>query len=211
MQEWSRQQQQQQQSQQSGQPQRPAWGSPASSNPGASAGLASLLRAAAPPSPSSPEPPAPSSAPARSPWASPSSSALRRAHEKRLAASAAKSPGIIDELEGQLADLNLDDFLSDINRKNNESIADVKYRLRPSIGRTVHIDKNGTVDLARGLGLLNLRVRVNKVAQDVSRQRFHERPGLKRKRLRRERWRARFKEGFKATCKRVQELARQGW
>lgn len=93
---------------------------------------------------------------------------------------------------------------------NDERAADIKYRLRPSIGRSVNIDKS-KVDLARGLGLLNLRVRVNKVAQDVTRQRFHERPGLKRKRLRRERWRARFKDGFKATCKRVQELARQGW
>lgn len=90
-----------------------------------------------------------------------------------------------------------------------ESASDIKYRLRPSVGRTIHLDSR--VDLARGLGLLNARVRVNKIAQDVSKQRFHERPGLKRKRLRSERWRARFKHGFKATCSRVQDLARQGW
>lgn len=119
-------------------------------------------------------------------------------------------PGILDELGLGTISPSGDDFVSHLNAINNESVADVKYRLRPSIGRTIHIDKT-KVDLARGLGLLNLRVRVNKVSQDVNRQRFHERPGLKRKRLRRERWRARFKEGFKATCKRVQELARQGW
>lgn len=88
---------------------------------------------------------------------------------------------------------------------------DVKLRLRPSIGRTVQCGKGARVDLARGLQLLNTQVRKNKVSQDLMKQRFHERPGLKRKRLRRERWRARFKDGFKATCTRVRELARQGW
>lgn len=139
--------------------------------------------------------------------------AIRRAQEKRASAdpdNSRKMPGILDELGLGTISPSGDDFVSHLNAINNESVADVKYRLRPSIGRTIHIDKT-KVDLARGLGLLNLRVRVNKVSQDVNRQRFHERPGLKRKRLRRERWRARFKEGFKATCKRVQELARQGW
>lgn len=106
--------------------------------------------------------------------------------------------------------LTTEDLYRDVQALQTESVSEVKYRLRPSIGRTVEIDKN-KVDLARGLNMLNVRVRVNKVSQDVSRQRFHERPGLKRKRLRRERWRARFKDGFKATCKRVQDLARQGW
>jgi hypothetical protein len=54
-------------------------------------------------------------------------------------------------------------------------------------------------------------VRKNRIKMEVAMQRFHERPGLKRKRLRRERWRKRFKEGFVATIKRVKELRKQGW
>jgi len=49
------------------------------------------------------------------------------------------------------------------------------------------------------------------VKADFAYQRYHERGGLKRKRLRRERWRKRFSEGFKATIARVRELTRQGW
>lgn len=149
------------------------------------------------------------------PWAEPSRTrgsggppALTRANKN--------SSNLIEDL-GLFADLNssgprpaLDDFAA-AHQHKKESVMDVKLRLRPSIGRTVHCGKGSKVDLARGLQLLNTQVRRNKVSQDLSRQRFHERPGLKRKRLRRERWRARFKEGFKATCGRVRELARQGW
>lgn len=115
----------------------------------------------------------------------------------------------MDELKDLFLSPGSEDMWNDLNKLNSEPASDVKYRLRPSVGRTVPI--GGQVDLARGLGMLNLRVRVNRVSQDVNRQRFHERPGLKRKRLRRERWRVRFKDGFKATCKRVTDLARQGW
>lgn len=82
-------------------------------------------------------------------------------------------------------------------------------RLKPSTGRTVYV--SGHVDVARSFQLLTTLCRRNKVSLDLARQRFHERPGLKRKRLRSERWRGRFKEGFKATCARVQELRKQGW
>jgi predicted transcriptional regulator len=51
----------------------------------------------------------------------------------------------------------------------------------------------------------------NRVKRDFQMQRFHERGGLKRKRLKSERWRARFKIGFDATCKRVTELTKKGW
>jgi small subunit ribosomal protein MRP21 len=49
----------------------------------------------------------------------------------------------------------------------------------------------------------------NRIRADFNRQRFHERGGLKRKRLASERWR--FKEGFQRTVTRVQELRRKGW
>ncbi|ROW05829.1 hypothetical protein VMCG_05170 [Cytospora schulzeri] len=142
------------------------------------------------------------------PWAQPS----------RARRSGGGSPASRTDIEklGIFADLNsaprpaADDFAT-AHQHKKESVMDVKLRLRPSIGRTVHCGKGSKVDLARGLQLLNTQVRKNKVSQDLMRQRFHERPGLKRKRLRRERWRARFKDGFKATCGRVRELARQGW
>ncbi|EON66072.1 hypothetical protein W97_05315 [Coniosporium apollinis CBS 100218] len=85
------------------------------------------------------------------------------------------------------------------------------FRLGPSLGRTVNVDASKGVDLARGLRQLEMLCGRNRVRQDEARQRFHERPGLKRKRLRRERWRRRFKEGFQAVVGRVQELRRKGW
>lgn len=51
----------------------------------------------------------------------------------------------------------------------------------------------------------------NRVKYDFNKQRFHERPGLKRKRLASERWRARFKKGFSHVTARVSELTRKGW
>lgn len=178
--------------------------------------MASLLKSnnatlLSPPTPSRTTP-APSKDNLRSPWATPTSDVLRRHQANRTANNPNnfKTPGIIEDLKdlGVFSPTN-EDLLSCIDAMNNEPASEIKYRLRPSIGRTVNVDSK--VDLARGLGLLNLKVRVNQVSRDLAKQRFHERPGLKRKRLRRERWRARFKDGFKATCKRVQDLARQGW
>lgn len=105
---------------------------------------------------------------------------------------------------------NADDIDSDAALQLvKERPIDVKYRLHPVIGRTVEI--GGRVDVARGLALLSMQCATNKVKLDFNKQRFHERPGMKKKRLHRERWRARFKAGFKATCKRVRNLASQGW
>jgi ribosomal protein S21 len=98
------------------------------------------------------------------------------------------------------------------NKKNNipTTRRPVEMRnLRPSTGRTV--ERTGTVDVARAFALLQQACGKNKVARDFTKQRFHERPGLKRKRLKSERWRARFKLGFRATVQRVQELRAQGW
>ncbi|OIW28657.1 hypothetical protein CONLIGDRAFT_670447 [Coniochaeta ligniaria NRRL 30616] len=81
--------------------------------------------------------------------------------------------------------------------------------LRASTGRT--IEKYGNVDVARAFTLLDMACNRNGVPRDLRRQKFHERPGLKRKRLRSERWRKMFKLGFRATVSRVSELRRQGW
>lgn len=85
----------------------------------------------------------------------------------------------------------------------------VALRLTPKTGRTVSIGAG--VDVGRGFRLLEQSVARNKVRRDFTMQRYHERPGLKRKRLRKERWRKRFMEGFKATLDRVKEMKRQGW
>ncbi|KZL65899.1 ribosomal protein s21 [Colletotrichum tofieldiae] len=82
-------------------------------------------------------------------------------------------------------------------------------RTRPSTGRTVHLTSN--VDLVKALKQLDFQTKKNKTRRMFQLQRFHERPGKKRKRLNSERWRARFKDGFKATVQRVQELKNQGW
>ncbi|KAL2885254.1 Ribosomal protein S21 [Ceratocystis lukuohia] len=82
-------------------------------------------------------------------------------------------------------------------------------RLAPSTGRTVHLTSH--TDASMALRILNTRVRQNGLPKLVRLQRAHERPGLKRKRLKSERWRARFRESFLSTVSRVQELTRQGW
>ena len=83
-------------------------------------------------------------------------------------------------------------------------------RSRPTVGRTVEVVPE-RVDVGRALKLLEINCAVNRVKQDLSRQRFHERPGIKKKRLKSERWRRMFKESFKATVMRVREMRRKGW
>lgn len=84
-------------------------------------------------------------------------------------------------------------------------------RLKPSYGRTVELAPDRGRDIVRGIGMLSSLVARNKIRNDFQRQRFHERPGLKRKRLKSERWRARFKRGFEDVTRRVSELTRKGW
>lgn len=86
---------------------------------------------------------------------------------------------------------------------------ELNIRLRPSTGRTFYV--SGHQDFATALKQLNRAVAMNQVRKDVRLQRFHERPALKRKRKLRERWRVRFKDGFKAAVNRAFELKNQGW
>lgn len=89
---------------------------------------------------------------------------------------------------------------------------EVKYpRLNPSYGRTVVLDNKKGRDIMRGLMMLNSMLGRNKVRSNMHSQKFHERPGLKRKRLKSERWRRRFTVAFQATCTRVTELKKKGW
>ena len=84
-------------------------------------------------------------------------------------------------------------------------------RSRPSVGRTIEVVPEKGVDFGRALRGLDISCSVNRVNKDLQRQRFHERPGMKRKRLKSERWRKMFKESFRATVTRVKEMRRKGW
>ncbi|KAI9876104.1 MAG: hypothetical protein M1830_007337 [Pleopsidium flavum] len=88
-----------------------------------------------------------------------------------------------------------------------------RYRMRlgPSVGRSVPIDTERGIDLGRGFRVLEMNCMRNSVRGDFMRQRFHERPGLKRKRLHSSRWRKRFKAGFRAVVAKVEDMRRRGW
>lgn len=80
-------------------------------------------------------------------------------------------------------------------------------------GRTVNVSgaSKQSIDVAKAFTLVEINCSRNKVRMMANKQRFHERGGLKRKRLRRQRWQKRFMEGFKATISRVRHLRKQGW
>lgn len=84
-------------------------------------------------------------------------------------------------------------------------------RSRPSLGRAVEVFPDRGMDLGRALKSLEVNCALNNVRRDANKQRFHERPGLKRKRLKSERWRRRFKIGFKAVVAKVKSMRRKGW
>jgi ribosomal protein S21 len=86
-----------------------------------------------------------------------------------------------------------------------------QLRLSSRTGKTLEVLPNDPSDLALKLRRLNMTVARNKVPQDFQKQRFHERPGLKRKRLKSQRWRARFKKGFSRIVGRVGDMRRMGW
>jgi small subunit ribosomal protein MRP21 len=99
------------------------------------------------------------------------------------------------------------DISKDIN--NAPPPARTPMRFTPSTGRTVYITPQ--IDVGKGFRLMEQLVGRNKVRSTFNYQRFHERPGLKRKRLKSLRWRKRFMVGFKAAVNRVKQLKKQGW
>lgn len=158
-------------------------------------------------------PPKPPKNALQDPWVSRGSNVLSRPGSRSKSGSVIDTMdelGLYNSVMSPRPDSNDFSNQTDMSRMGHgPRPVDVKYRLRPVIGRTV--DLNNNIDVARGLAILGQKVSANRVRNELNKQRFHERPGLKRKRQRSERWQKRFKEGFKATCKRVRELARQGW
>lgn len=84
-------------------------------------------------------------------------------------------------------------------------------RLGPTVGRTVNVNTARGMDVGRAFRQLEMLCARNNVRKDSMRQRFHERPGLKRKRLKSERWRRNFKANFKGVVALVQKMRKQGW
>jgi len=82
--------------------------------------------------------------------------------------------------------------------------------LNASTGRSISV-ATGNIDVSRGFRMLEQSCARNRVKNNFMQQRFHERGGLKRKRLRRERWRRKFMEGFRSAVDRVKALRKQGW
>ena len=84
-------------------------------------------------------------------------------------------------------------------------------RSRPALGRTIEVEPTKGVDFGQALRKLDILLATNKVRTEQRRQKFHERPGLKRKRLKSERYRAYFKSAFTAAVDRVKKMKAQGW
>lgn len=83
--------------------------------------------------------------------------------------------------------------------------------LPPNVGRLVEVDEKRNMDVGRAFRTMEILCNKNKVKRTFAQQRFHERPGLKRKRLKNERWIRRFRENFKGTVQLVQKMKKQGW
>ena len=105
----------------------------------------------------------------------------------------------------------------DINKRLMEDMSPTQFastrtiRSSPMVGRTINLNPDKGIDFGRGLTLLQQRVVQSRIPQTLYKQRFHERPGLKRKRLKSERWRRYFKQGFDAMVTRVKQMKAQGW
>lgn len=139
--------------------------------------------------------------------------------------SAGKGPSAGHKYDAKSPVLNLADLIGKSAERYMASIEDPtahhRVHTRPTTGRTVFLHPGrGSAAAKQGLAadnasnafrVLDRTVRDQKIKNLFYRQRFHERKGMKRKRLRMDRWRNRFKDGFKATASRVLELKKQGW
>ncbi|KAI8960811.1 hypothetical protein F5Y11DRAFT_328509 [Daldinia sp. FL1419] len=137
-------------------------------------------------------------------WSDPFREEQKRDEEIKKPDISAYDDPFAPEIDFETGELNKNKFLEDRPVPTRPPL-----RLVPRTGRTIHVTRNS--DVARSFKLLSIHVSANRVRYDSFLQRFHERPGLKRKRLKSERWQKRFQKGFKACVKRVRELTKQGW
>ena len=85
------------------------------------------------------------------------------------------------------------------------------FALDRGTGRTLRVDAARGMDVGRAFRMMEIRCSTNAVRRMAMDQRFHERPGLRRKRLRMARWRKNFNNGFSETINEVYAMRRQGW
>lgn len=127
---------------------------------------------------------------------------------------ASRAPGNSDSALGR-SGLNYRDMLDPENTTTEKigppMITTLKDKLGPSLGRMIKVDADRGLDVGRAFRMLEMQCAKNKVKQDFNAQRFHERPGLKRKRLKSSRWRRAFKKGFQGLVAQVVAMRRQGW
>jgi hypothetical protein len=83
-------------------------------------------------------------------------------------------------------------------------------RFRPSVeaGRSVTL---GRSNLTTRLAHLDSLIKNEKVKSMSISQKFHERPGLRRKRLKSARWRKGFKKDFYGLISKIREMRSMGW
>lgn len=115
---------------------------------------------------------------------------------------------------GTSVDHLLNSLISHRSPKNRfpvEAEPQPPMRLRPTSGRTVNIDASRGGDPARAFRQLDILLARNKVRSDLYKQRFHERPGLRRKRLAYESKIRVFKDNFAKTVAMVRSMAKSGW
>jgi hypothetical protein len=113
----------------------------------------------------------------------------------------------------QRADEWTPSFNFDDGYMDKVSSLDKKSPYSPRTGRTVNVNpaSDGGTDLPQKLRILNQLLSKNRIPMLRRRQKFHERPGLRTKRLRKSRWKVRFQKSFKGIIQRVQYLTKQGW
>jgi len=143
-------------------------------------------------------------------WAS-----FRDLLDKRIDVSSMLTPDYLGTLtpeeRKERGDQHFDPIAILPNRPPEADLAAPSFRLGPSLGRTVEVNSQRNMDLGRAFRQLDIKCNQNQVKQDEGRQKFHERPGMKRKRLKAQRWKRTFKAGFQAVVKRVEEMRRKGW
>lgn len=86
-----------------------------------------------------------------------------------------------------------------------------ELKLGPTLGRQVHVEPEKGVDLGAAIRILEVTCSANKIKYQATSQRFHVRKGMKRKELKRSRWRRLFKFSFGETVKKIQRMQAQGW
>jgi small subunit ribosomal protein MRP21 len=132
--------------------------------------------------------------------------------ESLLDSYAARRKAQAEETASALASMAIPSAGPPVGLSVNAEFPDLPpLRLTPSLGRTIPIDLNRGVDIGRALGLLGMRLAKNRVRADMQAQKFHERPGLKRKRLRTERREKRFLRKYSEMKEKVLYMVRKGY